>query len=123
MIKNRRTLRSSIHGVEIGHYDAYGPSKPMRLVSGIADSETMRKVADKNDSENSIRELALARRNYANRLRGCMRTMYCPVFEYALREDWHKIPIERRDGLMHQIHEVVGRYPDWYLDEKKKGAK
>ncbi len=108
---------------ELEHYYAKGASRPMRLVGGAADSDTMKTAIAKADAENRIRKTALEKRHYANRLRGCLNAMYRPIFEYALREDWHKIPIERRDGLMHQIHEVVGRYPDWYLDEKKKGAK
>lgn len=104
---------------ELEYYDAYGEPKPMRLVGGVSDSETMRKVVDKVDTENLIRRLALDRRHYANRLRGCMRTMYRPIFEYALKEEWSRLPDEHRDELMRMIHDAEGRYPDWYLGEKK----
>ena len=108
---------------ELEHYDEYGNSKPMRLVGGVLDSETMRKVVDKVESENEIRRLALNRRHYANRIRGCMRTMYRPIFEYALKEEWNKLPMGRRDELMHVIRDVSGSYPDWYLEENKKSVK
>ena len=103
---------------ELEHYDAYGVAKPMRLVDGVADSNALRKAAARVDAENATRKLALERRHYANRLRGCVRTMYRPIFEDALREDWGKIPIEHRDELMEKVREAVGRYPDWYLEDK-----
>ena len=101
---------------ELEHYDAYEKPKPMRLVGGIADSEKMRKIIDKVDSENEIRRLALERRYYANRLRGCMRTMYQPIFEYALKEEWDKLPIERRGEVMRMIRNAEGKYPAWYQE-------
>lgn len=108
---------------EINHYDAYGTSKPMRIVGGVAEPTVMKNAIAKADSENRVRKVALERRHYANRLRGCLRTMYRPVFEYALKEDWNKISVDCRDELMQMVRDVTGRYPDWYLDEKKKSEK
>ena len=108
----------SIHE-EIRYYDTHGSSAPMRLVGGVADLDTMRKATAKVDGENKIRKVALERRHYANRLRGCIRTMYRPIFEYALKEEWNKVPVERRDELMHMIRDVVGKCPEWYEREMR----
>ena len=108
---------------ELEHYDAYGKPKPMRLVGAVADSEKMKKIVDEADSENAIRKLALDRRHYANRLRGCLRTLYRPIFEDALKEEWSKLPPASRDEMMLIVIDVSGKYPDWYLEEKKEGAK
>lgn len=108
---------------ELEHYDTYGKPKPMRLVGVVADPETMKKVADETDAENVIRKLALDRRHYANRLRGCLRSMYRPIFEHALREDWNKLPPERRDEMMRAVSDVSGKYPDWYIEDQKNTAK
>ena len=41
------------------------------------------------------------------------------AFEYALKEEWNKVPVERRDELMHMIRDVVGKCPEWYEREMR----
>ena len=99
------------------HYDAYGTAKPMRLTGGIISPSTT------EDAENNSRRVALTRRHYANYLKGCIRARCRPIFEYALKEDWQKIPNEHKATLMEKVYRELGRYPKWYRAGKDEAEK
>ena len=39
------------------------------------------------------------------------------------KNDFMRLSADERLLLMTKVHKELGRYPDWYLEEKKKGAK